>query len=108
MTTQLSRPAGIPVKAFRWRTHDGREMLPSEMGTQHLVYSLRMVWNHLCPPHLVIPGGKRWFGIDRWPGAYLKAAIEALCLEASQRPDLSPEHRRILTHLATHSVPTLT
>ena len=96
MTTQTI------VKSFRWKTHNKQELLVQEMSTQHIVYSLRMLWNHLAPDSLRIPGGKRWRGIDRMPADYLKESVRQFLLEAAQRNDLTVEHTSILQAIQKH------
>jgi hypothetical protein len=81
---------------FHWRTHDGQSLPVDQMETRHLVYSLRMIFNHIAPEHLRVPGGKRWSGIDQWDLSYLKDAVGAMLVETGRRRDLTPEHRGIL------------
>ena len=85
-----------PPTVYRWRTHQGEHVLPSEMETGHLVYSLRMVFNHTVPEEFRVPGGKRWADIDHWPADYLRASVKHLMEEAIKRKDLTAGHAAIL------------
>lgn len=70
------------------------------METRHLVYSLRMIWNHLCPEQLRVPGGNRWGGIERMGAEYLRTAVVAMMKTALQRKDLTKEYTSILNGIA--------
>jgi hypothetical protein len=76
--------------------HGGQEIFPSEMETRHLVFTLRMIYNHLVPAHMRVPGGKRWGDIDKMPVRYLQDSVRHMTAEVTKRPDLTPEHRQIL------------
>jgi hypothetical protein len=103
-TTKLQPPA----KLWRWRTKGGESyLLPQEMATTHLFYTLRMIWNHTMPKPAQLPGGRYEFG-PHYTDAYMKQAIAQLTPELARRRDLPADLQRQLKHmidwLATHQI----
>lgn len=76
-------------KTFRWITHDGRELKPSDMETTHCFYSLRMVWNNLVPESLRVGKFKGWDLRHRSP-YYWITSVRQLSLELRSRWDSLP------------------
>lgn len=93
LTTTAPQPL---INQFKWRTHDGQKLSPSEMETRHLVYTLRMIFNHIAPEEFRVPGGKRWSGVAEMPSDYLRNAVNHMAAEAVKRNDLTAEHIAIL------------
>jgi hypothetical protein len=79
-------------RTFTWRTSDGCHIAPRDMETRHIVNTLRMIWNHLCPPERRIPGGRSYVveSITGRGADYLRTAVRALLSEAESRQDLGP------------------
>lgn len=80
-----------PIKpAFRWRTRDGRLMLPSEMRTTHLFYTLRAIWNSLAPACYRVGKSPRLYNFPGWlyPKGYRQEAVYRIGAELKTRSDL--------------------
>lgn len=75
---------------FRWRTNGGPELLPQEMDTHHLYYTLRMIWNHTVPAKHHFPCYRRYTFDPSYTKDYLLQAIPALLEELSKRTDILP------------------
>lgn len=67
-----------------WVTNDGDKIHMGEMGTTHLFYSLRMVYNATCPEELRVGRNPRIWRIRR--GTAMKAS--GLVNELSRREDI--------------------
>lgn len=87
-------------KTFRWRTKDGEDFLyPRDMGTNHLVNTLSMIWNHTMPVDARMP---RYIQHDLgsyYTDSYLKQSIRQLALVLVGRKDLTAEHKRKLNFM---------
>ena len=80
-----------PIRAevdhtFKWRTAGGKEFLkPSDMTTQHLYSTLRMIWNHKMPEAArMYPYIEHEFSAY-YTDKYMKLAIRQLALELATR-----------------------
>lgn len=67
-----------------WITNEGRELLMSEMETSHVFYSLRMIYNALCPPGLVVGESPNIWKV----GSVTAKKARALCKELSSRKNI--------------------
>jgi len=81
-----------PDTGFKWRDRKGGMHSPADMGTAHVFFTLRMIWNHSAPEHLKLRPFRQYtsFGAHYSPD-YMRRAIKALVAEASGRDDLRPE-----------------
>jgi hypothetical protein len=77
---------------FVWRSHDGKQYNVSEMATPHVLYSLRMIFNHTVPPafRVLRPGEKmkRYGDVAHWDEDYRRAAVDAFVAALEKRSDL--------------------
>ena len=71
---------------FRWRTQDGEVLELHEMGSRHLFFCVRMIWNNSCPVHLRLEPYKRW-RLAKSHGPALKHLVGEL---ATRLDDLDP------------------
>ena len=107
--SNLAPLAGKEVKTpWRWRTSRGEFMLPSSMATEHLFYTLRMIWNHTMPPHLQVGHNIRRYKFGAFYTAeYFTNAIRSICCELSTR-ELKPaqlnELRMMLSVFEAHQL----
>ena len=97
MNTQLATlpESGLSTN-FKWIERDGNRISPADMATRHLVFSLRMIYNHTMPEEYHIPGGVRYSNVGSWPLARLRDSVRNLMAEVLKRDDLTPEFHRIL------------
>ena len=70
-------------KDFVWHTKDGRDIPVSNMSTDHLFWTVRMIWNHTAPAHLrLTPYNKYQLNFS---AEYLKRAVKAMLKELRGR-----------------------
>lgn len=93
---------GEVARGWRWRTAKEGDVLPAEMETRHVFYTLRMIWNNTVPEHMEVgvdPIYYRWG--PRHPRSYLLEAVRHLGRELSTRQDMTPEWQRELAQMAS-------
>lgn len=77
---------------FVWQSHDGTKYNLSEMATPHILYALRMIFNHTVPPafRVLRPGEtmKRYGDVAHWDVDYKRRAVDAFTAELERRDDL--------------------
>jgi hypothetical protein len=91
-----------PVEAFRWRTStkDGkRSLLPSEMETRHVFYTLLMIWNHTMPIEARTEGYKEYTFSSFYTPEYMAKAVYAHVEELATRRDMLPQWTVKLNHM---------
>lgn len=77
------------ARKFRWRTQKDEWLLPSEMETRHLFYTLRMIFNHSVPDNLALkPYKPYWFDPVIYNKKYITEAIRNLAYELATRDDI--------------------
>ncbi len=72
---------------FKWRDRRGGYHYPSAMNTDHLFYTVRMIWNHNMPVKLA-PYAKYAFN-EFYSAEYMKNALRAMVPELAKRIDLT-------------------
>lgn len=88
-----------PKGPFLWLTHSGDLIAPADMATQHLYYSIRMLFNHTVPAKYRTPESvqeiKKYTDVPKWSKVYKKAATKALRAELNKRSrtELTPAMR---------------
>lgn len=98
MTTFTALVKQAPLrKGFRWIDQHGEEHCVKSMSTQHLFFSLRMIWNHSAPIEMRIEPYKRYY-IRRSP-EYLAEAVKHLVTELNTRKNLTPYFKKCLAHM---------
>lgn len=73
------------TQEFVWRTQRGENVLPSNMDTNHLFYSVQMIWNHTAPEKFKFRPFKEHSNVSNWPIDYRRDAVIAFCNELSKR-----------------------
>lgn len=68
---------------FVWKTGEGMFIMPSQMETSHLVFSLRAIWNGFMPDELKLDG--RLYSWENQPTDYLVKAVDAFTEELKFR-----------------------
>ncbi len=74
-------------KPFVWVTHKGKSMSVRQMATEHLFYTIRMLYNHSVPPFLRVGEFVRYPDVSRWPIDYRRKASAAMFKEFNRRSD---------------------
>lgn len=85
------------TEGFRWIDQHGEKHCVKEMTTQHIFFSLRMIWNHSAPIHMRIEPYKR-YAIHR-SVEYITLAVKHLYAELETRTDLQPYFIKCLRHM---------
>lgn len=86
---------------WTWRTQQGNFMLPSEMETRHLFYTLRMIWNHKMPEVARFPAYQQYEFSAFYTDVYFRQAILFLTEELAQRDNMIPQWKADLDHMIT-------
>lgn len=80
------------AKKFKWRTQQNEWLLPSEMETRHLYYTLRMIYNHSMPSDVRLYPYKQYrFDPNIYTKEYITEAIRNLSYELATRNDIKEE-----------------
>jgi hypothetical protein len=80
---------------FKWRDKFGNALSLKDMTTQHLFFSLRMLWNHNTPeewriyPYTV-------YNLSNMERSYVNEAVIALLAELEKREDLTPYFKKCM------------
>lgn len=90
-------------KAFIWKTQDGCDIELSKMTTQHLFFTLRMIWNHSAPVEDRIEPYRRYYFSDYYTDEYVREGVRNMLIELSRRNDLKPYFTRCLNHMKERS-----
>lgn len=76
------------VAEFAWRTQNNTMISPAAMTTQHLYYTLRMIWNHAVPEEYKLHPYKVYSFGGFYTKEYILSAIKELMKELCKRKDL--------------------
>lgn len=87
MNSESSKP--VKSDGFKWKDRYGEFWDISDMRTDHLYYVIRMIWNHSAPDHLKLKPYKGYKFGSYYSVAYMKASVENMLNELSNRPDLT-------------------
>lgn len=88
---QLANMNGVveSVDTWRWRDRRGTFHRPANMATSYLFYTLRMIWNNVCPPWARV-GNVRLYSFSAfYTRDYMAEAVGQLLLELVTRDDLT-------------------
>lgn len=86
-------PSPGDEEPFRWLSRDGEWSEPRNMDTDHLFFTIRVIWNHTMPYEARTHDfQRRDFGPTHGP-EYLVKAIGVMVPELSIRTDLGPRHK---------------
>ena len=75
------------IQNNQWITQEGEEIAISDMDTAHLYYSVRMLWNHYCPPDLQLRPFKLY--LLHFSREYVVSRLRSMVEELSRRGDLT-------------------
>ena len=82
------------MNTFRWRQRGGQLWLPADMSTQHLWFTLRVLWNHAVPDdRRLTPYRSYEFG-PSYTTDYLDTAWLELGREIRTRKDMRPDWQK--------------
>jgi hypothetical protein len=93
------------LRQFVWQTDKGKLLYPREMATEHLFYTIRMLFNHSVPPAFRVGQFKRHDNVFEWPLVYKEQAAAAL-REALQtrKTELTSDMRNEMTDMEANAV----
>jgi hypothetical protein len=80
-------------KCLIWTTQHGERIPVSKMGSTHIFYAIRMIWNYTVPPADQIPNCQRYSGPETWTLDHKKRVLLGFIMELTKRPatDLTPD-----------------
>ena len=90
------------TKTFLWRTRNKEMLHPSVMETNHIFFTIRMIWNHSAPEQYRIEPYQRYDFGSFYTNEYIKEAIPILATELCKRGKLSPYFTRCLNYMYAH------
>ena len=109
MNNDLTTTTKAVAKPWKWRDTHATFHSPARMGTQHLFFTLRMIWNHRMPAAARIPGCPVHTFHPHYTDEYFKEAILHLSVELVKRTDMTPTWQKQLDHmvnwLKTNQIP---
>lgn len=83
-----------------WKTSDNRRLSPSNMDTNHLFNTLKMIWNHFMPTEFRITPFKQYsYFSSFYTREYLGEAIQKIGKELLNRDDLTPSQKDQLQYM---------
>lgn len=90
-----------------WIDSDGMVWYPQDMSTKHLFFTVRMLWNHLCPPEMRFEPYKEYpslyYGLREPTNAKrLRALLPVMLRELERRPDMEPYFSATLYRMKLH------
>jgi len=88
---------------FQWRDWFNQFHFPTEMGTNHIVDTLKMMWNHAVPDKMKIYPYKKYSFSSFYTEEYILDAIYELVRELRTRKNLNSNHQAVLTHIGNHT-----
>jgi hypothetical protein len=89
---------------YTWKDRYDNYYLPSEMTNQHLVYTLRMIWNHSAPKFYRMQPYKPYTFTKFYTNEYMKQSIKHLAKELSTRENLTLKEQYIINFIALNSI----
>jgi hypothetical protein len=93
------------IEGFMWRDRQGTFHKPENMTTQHVFFTLRMIWNHSAPLGMRIKPYKQYNFGSFYTKDYMITAVYALAEELSTRTDLQPYFIKCLNIICGHINP---
>ena len=74
-------------KDFIWVDQNGIPHTMESMTTHHLLYTIKMIWNHIVPLELQVKPFKRYNLGPRFTNRFCERAVNALIAELKTRDD---------------------
>lgn len=88
---------------FLWLTNDGRQIDIARMGSHHLFYVLRRIWNSGCPRYMLMGVSERpLFTNPFYTNEYVTRAAKLIAAELTTRSDLAVEQVSQLLKMRQH------
>ena len=84
---------------FKWRTRNNEFILPEEMETRHLFFTIRMIWNHSAPANLKLNPYHKYRFNSFYTSSYMKEAVENMIKELKKRKDVKLRWKYDLAHM---------
>ena len=81
------------IPEWRWRTTHGHMVPPRLMETQHLFFTLRMIWNHSMPDDAKLHPYRLYRFRPFYSPEYMTEAIRHVGTELFTRDDINPRFR---------------
>ena len=69
---------------------------PKDMGTSHIFYTIRMIWNHTVPEHLKIRPFRGYNFSPFYTVEYMEQAMAVLSEELARRGSLSIDYTPLI------------
>lgn len=76
-------------KTFKWKDRFEDFHYPCEMNTNHIFYTVLMIWNHSQPEELKIKPYEKYSFPDFYSNEYMILAFKNLFVELLNRNDLT-------------------
>lgn len=83
------------AKQYRWKTDRDYKLRPSEMATNHLINTLKMIWNNCTAFEKIAPVNLYRFG-PHYTEKYMCESVYYLIEELKTRKDLKAYHIKVL------------
>lgn len=78
-------------RTWSWRDKFGNLHDPKEMETRHLFYTVRMIWNHSVPPHMIVGQNVKLYRFSSfYTTPYMRQSVLQCGAELMTRKDLEP------------------
>lgn len=84
---------------FKWRDRHGIMHLPQAMSSQHLFYTILMIWNHHAPEELKFKPYNAYDFPAFYTHEYMRNAVYYLGRELSFRTDLNSKFQKVFKEL---------
>jgi len=84
----ISSQVDAAAKVFEWKDRNNNFYKVTEMETRHLYFTLRMIWNHVCPEELQLKPFKKYKFGKFYTQKYIEEAVYHLSRELSTRRDI--------------------
>lgn len=91
-----------PKAPWRWRQGDGQYVLPSDMDTDHVFQTLKMLWNNYMPFGTEVGNVRlyNFYPTEVYTEEYMKQAVYELAWELYRRPDIKTWQLQLLERMA--------
>lgn len=92
-----------PDPSFIWLDRHGNSTRVSNMRTDHLVFTLRMIWNHSAPEDLKLRPYTQYSFSPFYTTDYMRSAVSSMLAELVTRKDMSPGRREDFMRIMENS-----
>lgn len=91
-------------ESFKWRDRKGSFYLVSDMGTGHLFFTLRMIWNHSMHCSVTDSVYNKYNFSSFYTLEYMLQAIRAIFPELVKREDLTNSQKDWISQKTLHVI----